>query len=535
MEVENVNVYACDDSFTGLSPKAVQINAKSATVTDVTANFATYAGLEPNTTYYIAVYEAFGARTLEPVKFTTYDIFGGDAAAAIMGVNEYNGSAYIPGQTEIKQRLGQAAWPGGWQRLQLWEEDGITQEELDALPDNVGVDAKVRKLLGDIESVQKNRHFHYDEYRIRNYVARGISWLPENISTADALKDLGIYTFGHTNEPEITPTYNGNNTTMHNKFGTEFDDAIREAYTSLKGKNQDALLYSPTLCGTDMYKYLEALYANNSDMGSIYDVLDVHMYGKKGDPSSETIQSASYRAPEKLIGKTQFLTNLLSKYGDKKPIVATEVGWSDSWKVNQCSYGNEKPLPVDQEAEYVARLYLSGIMAGMEEVYLYAFQDEGYLSDAEVQAGKKYINIVDKGAENAYQDINAGNQTRYIARSNPCHEHQFGVVDWYGNPEPGYYSLYTLGKMIRDTYFVKQIDLPATVYGAVFYDKLKDKYLTALWENSEKGATVNVSSTETKLTKIDMYGGVSEVTPGTFNLTTAPIYIYSDAPLTVTK
>lgn len=531
------NVYIETKPFTstaGLTPKGVQVGLSSTTVTDVAANFAVYAGLAPETDYYIAVTEKDSENTVTPIKVTSNDLFGGDNAAAILNVNEYNGGAYIMTQTEIKQRLGQASWGGGWERLKLWEKDGITQEELDAIPENPGVDAKVRKLLGDIESVQKNRDFTFGEGEIRNYVARGISWLPENIGTADALKDLGIYAFGHINEPEITPAYNGNNTAMHNKFGTEFDDVIKAANTSLKAKNQDALLYSPTLCGTDMYKYLVALYANNADMGNHYDVLDAHMYNKSCDPSEEYIEgSEKFDVPERIINKANLLRGILADYNDEKPIVSTEIGWSDSDLTKAHTYIADKVTP-EKKAEYVARMYLSGIMAGVEEVYLYAFQDEGYLSNEEVAAGKTYISRVDKGSENKYDDRLTGNaQTYYIARSNPCHEHQFGVVDWYGNPEPGYFSFYTLGKMIRDTYFVEQINLPTTVYGAVFYDKLKDKYLTALWENSGNGTMVNVSSDEDTLTKIDMYGGVSQVTPGIMTLTTAPFYLYSDEPLEV--
>ena len=48
-------------------------------------------------------------------------------------------------------------------------------------------------------------------------------------------------------------------------------------------------------------------------------------------------------------------------------------------------------------------------------------------------------------------------------------------------------------------------------YGAVFYDKLKDKYLTALWEVSGKGKYVEILSDEDELTKIDMYGGVTQI------------------------
>lgn len=532
-EQKTYNVYIEENYFTnvtGLSPKPVQTGFSNTTYTDVKANFAVYAGLKPETDYYIAVTEKGITGPVEPIRITSYDTLGGDSAAAIFGVNEYDGGSYIMSGSEVRNKLT----TGDWEKLKLWEGDNITQEELNALPEEGNADAKVRKLLGDIESVQKNRHFYFEENRIRNYVAHGISWLPQGPSTADSLQELGIYTFGHTNEPEISATYNGN----RQKFGTEFDDSIKQAYETVHTKSPEyGVLYSPTLCGTDKYTYLDALYEYNSDMGDYYDVLDVHMYNKGiGDPAQEYITGAERTdVPERVFNKVDLLKGILAGYGDDKPLVSTETGYTDSNLAESHTWGGVmKQMTPEKKAEYVARMYLSNIMAGVEEVYLYAFQDEGYLSNEEVAAGKSYITRVDKGADNAYPDLKTGNSTNYyIARKDPCHEHQFGVVDWYGDPEAGYYSFYTLGKMLRDTYFVESIDTPDLIYGAVFYDKLKDKYLTALWEISGNGAMINVASDEDKLTRIDMYGGVTEVTPGTMALTTAPFYLYSDEPLSV--
>ena len=123
--------------------------------------------------------------------------------------------------------------------------------------------------------------------------------------------------------------------------------------------------------------------------------------------------------------------------------------------------------------------------------------------------------------------------SHHLTRVDPSHQHQYGIVDWYGNPLDGYYSFYTLGKILRDTYYVRAHNLGTLIYGAEFYDKSKDMYLTALWEISGDGASVNVTSNDDKLKKIDMNGNVSTIAPGEIAITSAPIYLYSSTPLGV--
>lgn len=534
------NVYIEEDYFTdvaGLTPVPVQVGRGSSTYTDVKANFATYIGLAPETDYYIAVVEKGGDTAVTPVKITSYDALGTGAAAAIFGVNEYDGGSYIASRSEILKKLNQ----GDYEKIKLFEEDNITQEELDSLPEEGNADEKVRKLLGDIESVQKNRDFNFGEAEIRTYASYGLSWLPQSPRTASDLVDIGIYEYGMANEPEIGGNYGHSKpgTSADHKadqlnFGNTFGPVIKETYETLKDVNPDALLESPTLCGTDMWRYLDALYETNPDIGDYYDVLDVHMYNKSCDDSSELIEGADWNIPEKVFGKVALLEGILDKYGDSKPIISTETGWSDA-ESTKAHTSVAKEVNPEQKAEFVARMYLSYIMAGVSECYLYAFQDEGYLTDEEIAQGKTYITRRQiSGDEYTYNDLMTGRPTNYyIARSNPCHEHQFGIVDWWGNPEEGYYSFYTVGKMLRDAYYEGALNMPNLCYGAVFYDKLKDKYLTALWEVSGKGRTVEVISDEDTLTKIDMYGGVSEVEPGNMMLTTSPFYIYSDEPLEI--
>lgn len=495
----------------GLTPKSVYVGGSSESVTKTSAQFATYAGLAPDTTYYVAVAPANGETTsVAPVKITTYGTDGGDNAAAIFGVNEYEeaGGARAVSREEAAKYSAASG-------------ENITEEDISALPSGNGSIDNVRKLLGDLEIVQKNRHFNSGDANLKPYLARGISWLPEGVgddANVKRLNGLGVYTFGHANEPEITSTYKG----QPEKFGSEFSQAIKEVKETLSTASTKSVLYSPTLCGSAYYEYIEALYDAEPDMKNLYDVCDVHMYSKGiGEPSEEYITGAERTdVPERIFKKVERLKNVLAVKGDEKPIVSTETGWTSSSKAAEETWGGVA-LETTQakKAEYVPRMFLSSIMAGLDEVYLYAFQNQGYLTNSEVAEGKTYIQK--KWIDGGYR----------LVRMNPSHQHQYGIVDWYGNPYEGYFSFYTLGKILRDTYYVRAHDLGELVYGAEFYDRAKDKYVTALWEISGKGASVNVTAESSTLKKLDMYGNASYVATGTTALTTAPIYLYSDAPL----
>lgn len=507
-----------------LEPKSFYVSRSSEGVTKTTEQFATYAGLAPETTYYVAVAPANGETTMAiPAKITSYGLDGGDNAAAIFGVNEYEGAGggYIDSRETVNNFMTTTTWLG--YKVTTYPDDNITEEEIAAIPSNPDFISKTRKLLGDLEVVQKNRHFNMGDGNIKPYLSMGISWLPESTgseSNIARLNGLGVYTFGHTNEPEISATYDG----QPDKFGAEFSQTIKSVYEGLKSASPESILYSPTLCGTLYLDYLTALYDNEPDMENLYDVCDIHMYSKGiGEPSEEYIAGAERTdVPERIFKKVERTQSVLAAENDSKPIVSTETGWTDSNLAEEHTWGGvAKETSPEKKAEYVARMYLANIMAGMEEVYLYAFSDQGYLSNEEVDVGETYL------------DVRNVDGTYYLVRVNPCHEHQYGIVDWYGNPEEGYYSFYTLGKILRDTYYVRAHDLGELIYGAEFYDKAKDMYVTALWEITGAGTSVNVTSASESLKKIDMYGNVSNIVPGSITLTTAPIYIYSNSPLGV--
>lgn len=525
--VEEYRVYIEETPFydvANLTPKGIYTGRDSNSTKKTAEQFATYAGLAPETTYYVAVAPANGETTVaNPVKITTYGLDGGDNAAAIFGVNEYEGgsTSHIDSKEQINNYMTTTTWLG--YKVTPYPDDNITQAEIDAILENPNDIANTRKLLGDLEVVQKNRHFNYANGNVKPYLSMGISWLPEgtgNAANIKRLNGLGVYTFGHTNEPEITATYNN----QPEKFGKEFSQVIKDVNNTLKAASPESILYSPTLCGSSYYNYLTALYDNEPDMANLYDVCDVHMYSKGiGEPDEEYIIGAERTdVPERIFKKVERLENVLKAESDSKPIVSTEIGWTSSSYAEEETWGGVAlETPHAKKAEFVARMFLSNIMAGTEEVYLYAFRNQGYLTNAEIESGAEYLDI--REIDGRY----------YLKRVKPSHQHQYGIVDWYGNPLEGYYSFYTLGKILRDTYYVRAHELGTLVYGAEFYDRAKDMYVTALWEISGDGAEVSIASDDTSLKKVDMYGNVSYIAPGNLTLTTAPVYIYSGTQLNI--
>lgn len=532
------NVYIEKTDFTstaGLTPKGVLLGGSGARVTDAAANFAMYSGFEPEETYYIGVSEKGADNIGGTVRVDTYSVTGGEELSSIFCVNEFDGGSNVYSRSKLLayHNVGYS-WITEWSdgRVPLW--DDVTEEDLASAPEaNDG--AKVSKLLTDLEVVNKNRYWTPSESQVNNYAAKGISMRYQGAQSNDnwdMLTKLGVYDSEYSNEPD--GKWNDlKSQTEKDEYIKTYMTNYKAYYNRVKAHNPKISVSGPTLMGIGNSignPYTTDLFEEDSSYGDYVDAWDFHMYCKNNEKTGGDLGGENGVEPEYILNKMELLYgsgNLIpAKYRDKA-MISSETGWTSALSNTSCAaYGGQKPVDEETKAEYVARMYLSGAMAGVSNIYLYSFQDEGYLTADEVAAGKKYINV-------GYRTDSDGVSKRYVTLVDPCHEHMFGIVDWYGNPKQGYYAYYTLGKVLKNAYYVEQVTMPSGAYGAVFYDKVKDKYVTALWEITGNGKTVSVKSDESSLMKIDMYGEVSTLKPGEIKLTTAPIYVYSDEPITV--
>lgn len=461
--VSSYKVYIEPASFTstvGKSLKQVYTKGGKLLQSEITDKFCTYAGLEPDKDYYVAVIPADDSNTkVTPVKIHTYSALGGGKLSSIFCINEYpyGGSAHV------------------------------------AHPDEeANLNTKL-KLISDMEVFSKTRYWQNDSLGM--YLSRGLSfhqYVKTDNETAN-LNTKGIYTFASVNEPDLSQDYASN--------PTAYVARVKNNHNSIKSVNSKNLLCEPVLCGTDKLAFLEQLYQADANFGSYYDVFDIHAYckafeGKENKDDNLSSSLDGYSAPEHIFAKTDKIKNILSKYNDtNKELMFTEVGWS----THNLPYSQEvvtEGVTKEQQANYVARCYIISAMLDIKNVFLYAFQDEG-------------TNISRK-------------------------EEMFGIVDWYGNPKPAYYSYYTLGKLLRDAKYVKAVDgMVHPNYGAVFYDEEKDMYLTALWNASGTSTEVTINSTDASMLRVDMYGNSDNISNGRITIGSSPVYIYSSDMLSV--
>ncbi len=442
------------------NPVSVFENANDNAHAKIEGKYCTYAGLEPDTDYYVAVvpnHAVASQGAVTTTKIHTYDALGSGKLSAVFCINDYPANV-APGGAHIDH------------------------------PDETANRAIMYKLLNGMEAIHNTRFW----FAVPNaFRANGVGYLIENSGNVATHNANGCYTFSIANEPDISSAYKTNY--------SGFASNLAEAYSNIKAVNSKNLMVAPTICGTDKLSWWENVYKADPTLGSHFDVADVHIYCKRfegtGHYDDNYTDFESYSVPEHIYGKTSRIRSLLAQYDDaSKPLITTEVGWSTHNDDNNAHIAEK--VSVDRQADYIARCYLNCIANGYKNVYIYAFQDEGY--------------------------------------ENTNSEWQYGMVDWYGNPKPAYYTAYTLMKVVKNAEYVGPVDgISHPNYGCSFWDESRNKYITALWTADGKDRVVNISAEE-RCRVIDAYGNVSTSSVGgTVAIGKSPIYIISDEALTI--
>ncbi len=480
-DVVEYKVYISDRVFGNTSRmdlKQVYVNGEQNRVSLVEGMTCRYAGLAPDQDYYVAVVPVMSDKrentTVTPTKIHTGSQTGGETLAGLFCMNEY---------------------PNG---------GGAHQQHAD---ENKNLQTK-RKLISDTEVMSKTRYWLNSQSVFDLYGAVGFGAMQyAKEEQMQLLNQNGIYSFVHSNEPEIQ------NNDYYQSHPEEYYEQIKALYQTVKSFNEKNLLAEASICGTDKLAFIRSLYetakAQNENFADYYDIFDVHAYCKAFENKDQDAKYYHYldaetdHVPEHLFYKVDKVRELMREYGAEKPIVFTEIGWSTFQKEN-CAPGGgwtNDPVTEEQQANFLARTYLISALCGVENVFWYAFQDDG-VQDAEQTAS---------------------------VNSERC----FGIVDWYGNPKPAYYAYYQLGKLLEHAEVVKRIDtLSHPNYGAVFYDREKDLYLTALWNNSGNGASVSMTTAEESILRLDRDGNAAYISPEEIEIGSAPIYLYTrDEPI----
>lgn len=382
--------------------------------------------------------------------------------------------------------INEYIYGGGAHVAHTMENSGMTE--------TMNLDKKI-KLITDMEVFSKTRYWENSEDIFKKYMSRGLGFhqYARTESSVKLCNDYGIYSYCSANEPDINSAYQNN--------PEKYVEVSKTNHNLIKNIDSKNVLAEASICGTDKLSFVESLYNSDSNYGSYYDVVDVHAYckafeGKQNHEDNLSDNAEAYSIPEHLFTKKARIDALLASHNDSaKNIIFTEIGWS----THTLPYSQDvvaEGVTKEQQANFVARAYLISAALGIKNVFLYAFQDE------------------------SYETTNR--------------EYQFGIVDWYGNPKPAYYSYYTLGKLLKNAEFVERVNtITHPNYGVVFYDTEKSMYLTALWNVSGNGTSVRINSDDSQYLVTDVYGNTKYVSGNEIEIGSAPIYIYSSDKLTV--
>ncbi len=407
--------------------------------------------LEPNTAYYFAItpFDDQGNEltAVKPVKVTTRGVFG----------------------NEIKDIFNIVDHPGrggggskGWGTYL----DGNVREAV--------------RLLDEMGASNKTRMWQLDG-KMKYYSDVGIAPLMTNIKT-DSVQ-YGNYAYS-----------NGNESDLSKADVNQFLATMKQTYKSLKNNDSRNVLVNPALGGTEKgsLEWLDDLYkaGNSVETRENFEMLDVHLYTKFGDPTFPGLPTVS---PEMLYKKIDALRDVMKKHGDgDKPIVSTEVGYQTS-DVN--GYSGKRDY--EEQRDYIVRLYMVLIAKDIKEAWYYCFQDYGYDED--------------------------------------YYEHHWGLIDYFGVPKPSYYGYYNMYQQMRNVELLGSTQgLSNPYYGYDFYDKTKNGVISVVWAADGQSKTmsfetlsgndenIEVIGCDGSFSALDTNGGKGSVTIGR-----GPVYIYS--------
>lgn len=136
----------------------------------------------------------------------------------------------------------------------------------------------------------------------------------------------------------------------------------------------------PTLTSSDKAclrgNFLEGVLRN--DGGNYFDIVSYHAYpAYLGDMRSVMYYSDWEQRGGILMGKVDFLREVMERYNQNKPLMNTETSFlCPEWSKAYCN--PPKADFFEAQADYVPRLYVRNLAAGVAATYWYAFDETGW-------------------------------------------------------------------------------------------------------------------------------------------------------------
>jgi hypothetical protein len=124
---------------------------------------------------------------------------------------------------------------------------------------------------------------------------------------------------------------------------------LKAAYPAAKQADPSARVLFGGMQYND-YRFLEAAYAAEPDVGDYFDAVATHAYVFGGGPPEEVAYEPDGRMARESFGAYQEVRASLLAQGDDKPIFLTELGWSTS-------VSNPWGVTLEEQADYLTRAY----------------------------------------------------------------------------------------------------------------------------------------------------------------------------------
>lgn len=268
------------------------------------------------------------------------------------------------------------------------------------------------------------------------FVDRGFSSFPFATFTDSARYErlthgTGVWLSATQNEPDFQDT-----------FAEEFVGKFAPMKAAADAFDPLMVLAGPAI-GGELFgpgsDYLRDCY--RAGLKDAIHALDLHPYPKVSTP---TPVGGRLGCPETLIESVAECRAVMAEFDDSdRPIIVSETGHPTHegfWWMPPSSY--------PQQARYVVRNHLILAALGIRRIFWYAFQDEG------------------TDPKNA--------------------EHNFGIVDWYGNPKPAYHAYRNMTRVLSDATcegFLASLQAPA--YGVQC--RLAEGFITVVWDSAGRG------------------------------------------------
>ena len=201
----------------------------------------------------------------------------------------------------------------------------------------------------------------------------------------------------------------------------EYARLLRASYRVIKEADPDAQVIGIDTAGSDL-AFIESVFREGGYV--CMDILSTHPYRYPRTPEESDF-----------VGELRRTVELMERWGGKKPLWLTEIGWPTH-------AGDQRSSTEQKQAAMIVRMYIQAIASDcVDKIFWYDYRNDG-------------------------------TDERY-------NEHNFGIIRQDFSPKPAYAAFGTMTRQIGGARFVRSVDLCEGVNAYVFEGQ--GGHVLALW------------------------------------------------------